>query len=95
MQQPLPSNIGPELSDSEESSTSNCINWEDLCNQGTSLGLIHLAQACSYYAYGTQLTQAGNQALVCLAAGCVLAYFQPGLALTAQRLLSNTNTICP
>ena len=93
--QPLPLNTDPELQDNEESSTSSDINWEDLCNQGTSLGLIHLAQDCSYYAHGTQLTQAGNQALACLAAGGVLAYFQPGLAVAAQRLLSNTNTICP
>ena len=93
--QHLPYNIGPELPDNGESFTSSDINWEALCNQGTSLGLIHLAQACSYYAHGTQLTQAGNQALLCLAAGGVLAYFQPGLAFTAQRLLSNTNTICP
>jgi hypothetical protein len=33
----LPSNIGPELPDNEGSSTSSRINWEDLCNQGTSL----------------------------------------------------------
>ena len=79
----------------EGSSTSSVINCEDLCYQGTSLGLIHLAQACSYYAHGTQLPQARNQALVCIAAGGVSAYFQPGLALTAQKLLSNTNTICP
>jgi hypothetical protein len=51
--------------------------------------------ATNYYAHWTQLTEAGNQALVCLAAGGVLAYFQPGLAIAAQRLLSNTNTICP
>jgi hypothetical protein len=92
--QPLPPNTRLESPDNEESSTSNDINWEDLCNQGTSLGLIHLAQDCSYYAHGIQLTQGGNQALACLAAGGVLAYFQPGLAVAAQRLLSNTNTIC-
>ena len=87
--------IRPELQDNEESSTSSRINWEDLCNQGTSLGLIHLAQDCSYYAHGTQLTQAGNQALLCLAGWSVLTLVNPAAANAAQRLLSNTNTICP
>ena len=68
---------------------------QTICNPSTIGGQTATAQDCSYYAHGTQLTQAGNQALACPAAGGVLAYYQPGLAVAAQRLLSNTDTICP
>jgi hypothetical protein len=49
----LPAGRGSPTSDG-----SSDINWENLCDQDTSLGLIHLTQPCNYYAHGIDLTQA-------------------------------------
>jgi hypothetical protein len=40
----------------------NGIDWESLCNSYGSLA--GLKQPCNYYAHGTQLTPAGEQALL-------------------------------
>lgn len=71
----------------------NGINWEDLCN---SYGrLAGLKQPCSYYAHGTQLTPAGEQALLCLFGGGVLSLINQHVAAVARELESRSNTICP
>jgi hypothetical protein len=68
-------------------------NWENLCNSYGSLA--GLKQPCSYYAHGTELTSAGEQASLCLFGGGVLSLINPHVAAAARELASRSNTICP
>ena len=83
----------PSQPENNENTQNNNINWESLCNSYGSL--VGLKEPCSYYAHGTQLTPAGQQALLCPFGGGVLAVINPTVATAAKELASRSNTICP
>jgi hypothetical protein len=75
------------------------INWEELCNQYHDA--LSLKAPCSTYAQGTQLTQAGQQALFCLGGGLVTSLISlvgisnPGLATAIKVAQTAGERTCP
>jgi hypothetical protein len=93
-----PREIGPreieprEIERSDEGGGGGGINWENLCNQYGNL--VGIKESCSEYADGTQLTEKGETALVCLLGGAVtlLVTLDPA---TKAEILALGNQYCP
>jgi hypothetical protein len=91
------SNLGNTGTDTSGSTAGTSqINWEGLCNQYHDM--LGLKAPCSTYAQGTQLTPAGQQALLCLGGGAVTtlaSLVNPSNSLLAKGIQLAGQKVCP
>jgi hypothetical protein len=88
-------NSGSQSSSSDNSGQQQqrSINWEDLCNNYGSLVGVHTP--CGDLAHGTQLTQEGKTALVCLFGGALGILSGVINAETIAEIKAISQNVCP